>query len=280
METPQEWLQRLPLLSPPPNRIVVKIRGDANRSWRILRTLPLDTEAAAADPESVIDSLRRVIAEGVDVEAALLEAWSEGAKKRSDHCAWPTEELDGATVDARSSVVIRGLELQLEGMRLLCSMQRDYIRDLHHASARMHDHVPTFSKQVLEGTLDLVKRSEEDRARWQHLAIAMASHDGDADARGKIKALAREDLHHAGRSLISAVAARFGLGDAPLAGPMLDGLREFGSSLERSQLENLSAVLRPEQVAALLALLSAASGDPQALAPAPDRDPEDEPSAS
>lgn len=268
METPQEWLARLPLVSPPPNRIVIKVRAAASRPWRILRTVPIDVEAVSADPDTMIDAIRRDLAGAEEVDAALLEAWTEGAKKRSDYVAWPAEELAGAEVESKHSIKIRSMEIQLEGNRLLLGMQRDYIRDLHAALAATHQHVPRFSKEVLEATIGIARRAEEDRERWQAttLALLASDHGGDSQ-RDRVKALAREDLHHAGRALVSAVAARFGVGGAPLAGPLLDALRELGSSLEKGQLEKLSTVLRPEQQAAFLAIMTAANGEPEALAP-------------
>jgi hypothetical protein len=261
MEAPAAWLERLPSLSPAPNRIAVRVRAPASRRWQLVGTLALDGSPAdmLADVQQVLDH------HDGEIESVVMEAWCAGAKSPCDRLPFPTIDQD---TDARHE----GQTPQATAIDHLVQLvreQRAYIRELHAASATMQQHVPAFSQSVLDKVIQIATTVEKDRDRWEHLALALIEHgdtDGSSSAKDRLRTLAREDLHHAGRALMHAAVAKLAGGKGqPLAAPLLDGLRSFTASLQDRQLDQIRRILSPEQATALLAVLAAAEGDPDPL---------------
>lgn len=254
METLAAFVASSASLSPHPNRFVVRVRRRGRRRFELVATVTAAGEALA----TIVDQIQLAI-DGIDgtIEQVFVEAWQAGAKR---HCA--LHEISGDQIEVGDE------DAGKDPWQRLCDLQSRYIAQLQSQNVALLQHVPQHATRSLELVENIARHANQERDEWRSTALHLmfGEHHGLTIAAARqpatdpAKALASETVHHAGRSLVSALAARLGGADAsgPLGSAVVDSLREFTASIDESQLDQMLKALRPEQAIALTTLLNTA----------------------
>jgi len=250
----ETWIQRC-YVDENVNRILLKVRFSGKTAWKIIAT------EACEDHETSEDMLQALSEAWDGVEhgdGRRLEAWGD-QRMQVSRFTWPLDDLEeDAAPDA--------------GAMSRASAERDrdrYVAALHKNNLALLGALPNALEKLLGLVSSTLEVAREDRDRWRETTLALLEHGdqaGKSDASDRIRALARDDLHHGMRALMSAAATRFA--GIPADGEATRVLSELGASLDPEQVARLAAVLRPEQAQALLQLLAAAQEAARPPAPA------------
>lgn len=239
------------------NRIIAKARKEGRRTWTPIVTVRLEEHDTAED---VFAALASAVDElGDDAGKVRLELWGTG-KLPVTQCVWHDvdDDDDDDAADGRMP-------------RSYAERDRDrYIAQLHKNNLALLKALPDAVGRVLDASERTLKVVSDDRQRWMDTAILLIEHGAsgaDSGAGSRLKALARDDLHHGMRALMSAASAR--IAGVPAGDEATRVLAELGKSLEPTQVEGLTKLLRPEQAQALIQLLAAAQ-DAGEQAPPPE----------
>jgi hypothetical protein len=239
------------------NRIIAKVKADGRRAWTPIATVRLEDHDT---PEDVYATLAAAVDDAGDAGKVRLELWGTG-KIPVSQMLWHDDADDDDDDDADGRMP-----------RSYAERDRDrYIAQLHKNNLALLKALPDAVGKVLDASATTLKMLSDDRQRWMETTIALLEHGDagkDTGVSSRLKVLAREDLHHGMRALMSAASAR--IAGVPAGDEVTRVLAELGRSLEPTQLETLAKALRPEQAQALLQLLAAAQdADVQTPAPAP-----------